>query len=490
MEQNVLLLYMSLYNLKFESGKKPRPQTNETAVTALYKDKHSRPYRILALCSEDVRNKPTVSLPDEGSQTRTTLDYFQNVFLPKVGLSPEILTVIPVKNSPDDIDQAAAIQALIENIHVGDSLYIDLSGGLRDAAMLMVTASRILRELRHVETRQVLYAELKDNQSVPHDVTALYDLYDLISAIDQFFATGSAHSLKSYWDTARLLRQKANGVEITQLLDSINQFSDHLALCQVDCLQKDLKNIARCIKQVPVSGPDLNSLFFSLLRERFQETFAPLLDSRNDSLPGLVKWCAEHSLYQQALTLLCEEMPDYVCRHIFLQPTQKGLDYMKSQKQNKGQTWPHPLFHLHLCHLAMFHIYPRSKPSKPQPEYAANLIVPTSDSNNILYRIANDSELQSYFGETLSKGELEFDPAQRSNIQEAARLYQCVMQYRNQINHASGPVQGLSQEGVLLLTSKDIDSTLTTTADFLESIRPYIPAISDGVTPLPVDMRL
>ena len=38
MEQNVLLLYMSLYNLKFESGKKPRPQTNETAVTALYKD--------------------------------------------------------------------------------------------------------------------------------------------------------------------------------------------------------------------------------------------------------------------------------------------------------------------------------------------------------------------------------------------------------------------------------------------------------------------
>ena len=316
-----------------------------------------------------------------------------------------------------------------------------------------------MRPCRDVQTCRVLYSELINGQSVPHDVTALYDLYDLISAIDQFFSTGSAHRLKSYWDAARLLRQKANGVEITQLLDSINRFSDHLALCQVDCLQKDLKNIARCIKQVPVSGPDLNSLFFSLLRERFQETFAPLLDSRNDSLPGLVKWCAEHSLYQQALTLLCEEMPDYVCRHIFFQPTQKGLDYMKAQQKNKGQKWPYPLFHLHLCHLAMFHIYPRSKPSKPQPEYAANLIVPTSDSNNILYRIANDSELQSYFGETLSKGELEFDPAQRSNIQEAARLYQCVMQYRNQINHASGPVQGLSQEGVLLLTSKDIDST-------------------------------
>ena len=488
--QNVLLLYMSLYKLKFEPEKKPRPQTNETAVTALYKDKHSRPGLILALCSEDVCSKPTVSLPDEGGQTRTTLDYFQNVFLPKVGLPPEILTVIPVKNSPDDADQAAAIQALIDNIHVGDDLYIDLSGGLRDAAMLMVTAARILRELRDVQTCRVLYSELINGQSVPHDVTALYDLYDLISAIDQFFATGSAHRLKSYWDAARLLRQKANGVEITQLLDSINRFSDHLALCQVDCLQQDLKNIAKCIKQAPVSEPDLNSLFFSLLRERFQETFASLLDGRNDSLPGLVKWCAEHSLYQQALTLLCEKMPDYVCRHIFFQPTQKGLDYMKAQQKNKGQKWPYPLFHLHLCHLAMFHIYPYSAPSKPRPEYTANLIVSISDSDNTLYRVANESELQSYFDKTRSKGELEFDSAQRNNILEAARLYQSAMQYRNQINHASGPVQGLSQEDVLPLTSKAINSTLTTTADFLESIRPYTPAIPDSVTPLPVDMRL
>ena len=114
----------------------------------------------------------------------------------------------------------------------------------------------------------------------------------------------------------------------------------------------------------------------------------------------------------------------------------------------------------------------------------------TSKTDNTLYRIADGPELQRYFDITRNDGELEYDPTQRDNIQQAAYLYQCVMQYRNQINHASGPVQGLSQEGVLLLTSKDIDSTLTTTADFLESIRPYTPAIPDDVTPLLVDMRL
>lgn len=482
MNQNVLLLYMSLYKLKFEPEKKPRPQTNETAVAALYKDKHSRPGRILALCSEDVRSKPTVSLPDEGGQTRTTLDYFQNVFLPKVGLPPEILTVIPVKNSPDDADQAAAIQALIENIHVGDSLYIDLSGGLRDAAMLMVTAARILRELRDVQTCRVLYAELKDNQSVPHDVTALYDLYDLISAIDQFFATGSAHSLKNYWNAAAWQRKKASSVEITQLLNSINQFSDHLALCQVDCLQNDLKNIARCIKQVPVREPDLNSLFFSLLRERFQETFASLLDSRNDSLPGLVLWCTEHGLYQQALTLLCEGMPDYVCRHIFLQPTQKGLDYMKAQDQNKGKHWTYPLFHFHFCRLAQMHNDPR----RDGPAFTNDLR--TSKTDNTLYRIADGPELQRYFDITRNDGELEFDPAQRGNVQKAALLYQCVMQYRNQINHASGPVQGLSQQGILPL--EKVPSTLEEVANFLQAIQNDTPAVPSGTTQLDVNLEL
>ena len=47
--QNVLLLYMSLYKLKFEPEKKPRPQTNETAVTALDKGNKSPPRPLLAL---------------------------------------------------------------------------------------------------------------------------------------------------------------------------------------------------------------------------------------------------------------------------------------------------------------------------------------------------------------------------------------------------------------------------------------------------------
>ena len=80
MERNVLLLYMSPF------GRNPNihTQTNEAAVQELRKHKEGPDY-ILALCSELVRTKPTVHLPD--GKTCTTVEYFRDVFLFLQGLT-------------------------------------------------------------------------------------------------------------------------------------------------------------------------------------------------------------------------------------------------------------------------------------------------------------------------------------------------------------------------------------------------------------------
>ncbi|MCO7108294.1 hypothetical protein NIA69_02735 [Gemmiger formicilis] len=51
-----------------------------------------------------------------------------------------------------------------------------------------------------------------------------------------------------------------------------------------------------------------------------------------------MRWCLNHDMFQQAFTLLSEQMPAFVCSHIFVQPTQKGVDFLASQLQNKGKT--------------------------------------------------------------------------------------------------------------------------------------------------------
>ena len=178
MERNVLLLYMSPF------GRNPNihTQTNEAAVQELRKHKEGPDY-ILALCSELVCTKPTVHLPD--GKTCTTVEYFRDVFLPSVDIPAERLVVIPVPDSMDDQAQFRAISLLLGKIEAEDTLSIDLSGGMRDTAMLLVTAARCMRDLRGVETRRVIYSELcPDGTSRIHDSSMLYNLFDLITAMD------------------------------------------------------------------------------------------------------------------------------------------------------------------------------------------------------------------------------------------------------------------------------------------------------------------
>ena len=469
MGRNVLLLYMSIFN------KNPKiqtqTQTNEGAVRYLIEEGET-PDCILALCSERVR-KEAKEMPD--GSTRTTLEYFRDSFLPKVHIPAERLVVIEVPDSMDEETQFQAISQLLEKIEKEDTLFVDLSGGMRDVAMLLVIAARCMRDLRDVKTRRVIYAELRGGEPVVRDRTQLYGLFDFITAMDQFFSTGTAQKLEDY-----LLSEGEKDPVLHTLLTRINQFSEDLALCRVRKLSDDLNQIDQALKETPEKSQNLTDLFFQMLKDRFSTEFAELLSSGEKALPALVSWCADHGMYQQALTLLCEQMPEYVCQHIFVQPTPKGWEYLAAQMQNKGKPWVYPLFHFHFCRLTLM--------QKEYP-YTTDLRLTLSRDDaegNMLFGVANDAEMHDYLDMVLASGQLVIDPAIRPQLEQAALLYQRVMQYRNQINHASASDLGLQSERVLPLDTEHIKETLQKIAAYLHEIRPLKRNVPQGVKALPV----
>lgn len=429
MGRNVLLLYMSIFN------KNPKiqtqTQTNEGAVRYLIEEGET-PDCILALCSERVR-KEAKEMPD--GSTRTTLEYFRDSFLPKVHIPAERLVVIEVPDSMDEETQFQAISQLLEKIEKEDTLFVDLSGGMRDVAMLLVIAARCMRDLRDVKTRRVIYAELRGGEPVVRDRTQLYGLFDFITAMDQFFSTGTAQKLEDY-----LLSEGEKDPVLHTLLTRINQFSEDLALCRVRKLNDDLNQIDQALKETPEKSQNLTDLFFQMLKDRFSTEFAELLSSGEKALPALVNWCAGHGMYQQALTLLCEQMPEYVCQHLFVQPTPKGWDYLAAQMQNRGKPWVYPLFHFHFCRLTLL---------RRESPYTADLRLTRSRNDadgNMLFRVAEPKEVHNYLDKVLDAEQLVIDPAIRPQLEQAALHYQCVMQYRNQINHASANGPGLAEQ--------------------------------------------
>lgn len=470
MGRNVLLLYMSIFN------KNPKiqtqTQTNEGAVRYLIEEGET-PDCILALCSERVR-KEAKEMPD--GSTRTTLEYFRDSFLPKVHIPAERLVVIEVPDSMDEETQFQAISQLLEKIEKKDTLFVDLSGGMRDTAMLLVTAARCMRDLRGVQTRRVIYAELRGEEPVAHDRTQLYGLFDFVTAMDQFFSTGTAQKLENY-----LRSEGEKDPVLHTLLTRINQFSEDLALCRVRKLNDDLNQIDQALKETPEKSQNLTDLFFQMLKDRFSTEFAELLSSGEKALPALVSWCAGHGMYQQALTLLCEQMPEYVCQHLFVQPTPKGWDYLADQKQNRGKPWVYPLFHFHFCRLTLL--------QKEYP-YTTDLRLTLSRDDaegNMLFGVANDAEMHDYLDMVLASDQLVIDPAIRPQLEQAALHYQCVMQYRNQINHASANDLGLQSERVLPLDTEHIKETLQKITAYLHEIRPLKRNVPQGIEAIPVD---
>lgn len=190
MGKNIALLYMSAYFAQpAPEGSKNRflrTQTNEAAVSALWKNPASRPDKIVALCSDTVRTKPTVPAADGSGNKVPTLEYFRDEFLKQLGVQPEQLVAVSVPDSMEEADQTRAISAVLEQVAENDNLYIDLSGGMRDTATLLLIVARYLKDIRMVQTKKVLYSELKGNSSVVRDSTGLYNLMDLITAVDAF----------------------------------------------------------------------------------------------------------------------------------------------------------------------------------------------------------------------------------------------------------------------------------------------------------------
>lgn len=476
MGRNVLLLYMSIFN------KNPKiqtqTQTNEGAVRYLIEEGET-PDCILALCSERVR-KEAKEMPD--GSTRTTLEYFRDSFLPKVHIPAERLVVIEVPDSMDEETQFQAISQLLEKIETEDTLFVDLSGGLRDVAMLLVIAARCMRDLRKVQTRRVIYAELRGGESIVRDRTQLYGLFDFVTAMDQFFSTGTAQKLENY-----LRSEGEKDPVLHTLLTRINQFSEDLALCRVRKLNDDLNQIDQALKETPEKSQNLTDLFFRMLKDRFSTEFAELLSSGEKALPALVSWCADHGMYQQALTLLCEQMPEYVCQHLFVQPTPKGWDYLADQKQNKGKPWVYPLFHFHFCRLALL------QKGRWKEVCTTNLCLTKSKDDaggNMLFRVANDEEMHKYLNRVLGSDQLVIDPAIRPQLEQAALHYQYVMQYRNQINHASANDLGLQSERVRPLDTESIKDTLQKITVYLHEIRPLKRNVPQDIEAIPVDAAI
>lgn len=271
------------------------------------------------------KNRDGEIIPAEGLGTR----------LKKAGLN---MKIAPVPNVPEciDADDIMSLFSLIFNLlEENDELYLDLTHGYRYMPMLMLVLSSYSKFLKNVEVKSITYGNFEGvDRNCP--VKPVIDLLPLASLLDWTFAAGQYVKSGNVDELVQLSNEELTPIlkrskgqddsanKMRYFIKCLTSFIDERRFCRGKdiILSTAYKNLDESIEKVKTSAiiPALTPIV-----QKIRGTFDGLKTTENVN-NGYVaaKWCHENGLYQQAVTILFENIVSEIC-------IEAGLDW-----QNKN----------------------------------------------------------------------------------------------------------------------------------------------------------
>lgn len=325
--------------------------TSESAIKYLFQQKRNEDGendfsldRVFLMSSDKVKEKvgfvPEITKRyDKFDKDTTHLDvlkyqmdifyqqYFDKPIAPLFS-SDEILEEIDCGNDLDNTDQIGeniiklcrrivkykeTLQKEVQK-DIKIKLYIDTTGGLRNAAMIFLIIGRIMSYL-DIEVADVLYTSWKSGVCTVNGIKDIYDLLDLISGFEEFLMFGSAKKLNDYYKTADLSNQLSLSQDtLDDVLKGMDQFADAINISRRGDFEKALQQLSQCLSKIDseeLTGSSFNHSLIRLLGEPIKKSYTSLVDENKDAL-SYVEWCLERDYIQQALTLFKECVPQFL----------------------------------------------------------------------------------------------------------------------------------------------------------------------------------
>lgn len=188
-------------------------------------------------------------------------------------------------------------------------VYIDYTGGLRDVSFLMTVIIRYL-EYHDIFCKEIVYSNWYDRKI--HSIYCIYDMFRLLNGVSQFVSTGNAELLQECYE-------KEEDRDTRELLEQIVRFSHVMSLCDVAKVDRMMEDLCRSLDQYD-ERKEKGSFFAELFGDMTAVIRRKLNIEKNKkyTYPGLIKWCLDNNMVQQALTLYVEKMPQYYYKAGFL----------------------------------------------------------------------------------------------------------------------------------------------------------------------------
>lgn len=246
---------------------------------------------------------------------------------------------ISIPDGKDESEMWTIFNALYEKLESEDELYFDLTHSFRYLPMLVLVLGNYAKFLKNITVRHISYGNYEarnmDTNIAPlMDILPLTILQDWTFAAADLIRNGNIENLKKLKEVNALspiLRSK--GVNNLSRKEAEQPLTWYL-----NALEALLQEMKLCLAPNIISGESINNIreYQEIVLSIFEKVIAPIspiINKIQDSLKGFettdkdnpeslfngyeaARWCYEHQLYQQAITILEENITTHFCHYL------------------------------------------------------------------------------------------------------------------------------------------------------------------------------
>ena len=197
------------------------------------------------------------------------------------------------------------------------NLWIDTQGGLRDISLLTNAVFSLLKT-SDIVPRGIYSINFSDGVGIIQKQNVTYQIFDFVSGMNEFIEYGRADQLLVYY--------KSIHEEIPPVVQTMNDLSEAIMLCNADEFDRQLSELRSKLKNVEEKDP-----LFSIFIEQIKNDYKNILDDNATRL-DIVEWLMSKKLYQQTLT--------YIESKVSVEWEEKHIIHFESNKKIPESVFP------------------------------------------------------------------------------------------------------------------------------------------------------
>lgn len=250
-----------------------------------------------------------------------------------------IVEAVDIEDGMNEAEISHNFDIIYNKFSQGDEVYFDITHGFRYLPMLVVVIGMYSKLLKHIDLKMVTYGnwEARDsetNKAPIINLSWMLNLLEFTIGTSEYLSCGSSDRLleiTSRWNNEKN-RAKTEDAEqyktMRYFVNSLNDFVQNRRLCAGKDIIKAVdvdrlnKNIEVLKDELRLYNPIVNHVKDNILSSSTKDYI------ENGYRAAL--WCVEKKLYQQAVTILRENIITEICVILY---GRAGIDLRKKERE-------------------------------------------------------------------------------------------------------------------------------------------------------------